>query len=623
MESKLIMISELPQTLPFVVKQYQRGYKWTERQLTELLDDIYLFDKDKEEVYCLQPIIVHNDGQALELIDGQQRLTTIYMILKYLDPESSTFNIQYKTREHSETFLRNERVYDRKKTEWEDYIEKHPNYNNVDVYHFFQAQILIREWFDHHAKDKESQEKFKEKLLNHTGVIWYEPRPSGVDNSPGIEPYQIFRNINAGKICLTDSELIKSVLLIQDRKDCDDSPTLFDRTALSREWDFIEQSLQDHVLWGFLNPEAKHGKEYVNRIEYLFDLCLKHRTEKQSAYELFHAFEKEKDKNGVWNNVKNTFMIFQEWFNDDDLYHWIGYLRATKAFDMNNLLELWRGKGKTKKIFKKDIKKEIQKSLPQPEEINNLNYEAGDDKRKITNLLLFFNIMTLRSKETQEPEAIEWHSRFRFDLYLKESWSLEHIHAQNEVPRSDFGLLAKWLSGSYNYFHKNSKLDSALKKEAVERVFKEDSGNDDGNFQFMKDVFKACSDIDNEKYQTITDWKSKPSLPSGITIDVLVKLAECLKDETIHTIGNLALLSGDLNSGLSNLYFDEKRDRLISYDKKGRYILPATKNVFLKYYSDSTNESNFAIYGWSEQDQDNYKKDIENTLEAFGKEIES
>ena len=80
----------------FYISSYQRGYRWSEQQVQDLLDDLYQFTKNRvsgsKEFYCLQPIIVkkHNwklnniETNGWEVIDGQQRLTTIRILLEYL-----------------------------------------------------------------------------------------------------------------------------------------------------------------------------------------------------------------------------------------------------------------------------------------------------------------------------------------------------------------------------------------------------------------------------------------------------------------------------------------------------------------------------------------------------------
>lgn len=86
----LLPINDLIKEKPFsfYIPSYQRGYRWTERQVTDLLDDICEFikkDKTKDEFYCLQPVVVKPNNDTWEVIDGQQRLTTIYLLLKYFN----------------------------------------------------------------------------------------------------------------------------------------------------------------------------------------------------------------------------------------------------------------------------------------------------------------------------------------------------------------------------------------------------------------------------------------------------------------------------------------------------------------------------------------------------------
>ena len=48
--------------LHFYILYYQRGYRWTPQQVTDLLDDIWAFTREKTgketEFYCLQPVVV-------------------------------------------------------------------------------------------------------------------------------------------------------------------------------------------------------------------------------------------------------------------------------------------------------------------------------------------------------------------------------------------------------------------------------------------------------------------------------------------------------------------------------------------------------------------------------------
>ena len=94
----------------FYVSSYQRGYRWEETEVVRLLDDIYSTEGKRN--YCLQPVVVRKNSDRYELIDGQQRLTTIYLIYRFMNEESfgfidePRFTLSYETREKSEDFLK-------------------------------------------------------------------------------------------------------------------------------------------------------------------------------------------------------------------------------------------------------------------------------------------------------------------------------------------------------------------------------------------------------------------------------------------------------------------------------------------------------------------------------------
>jgi len=94
----------------FFIPSYQRGYRWGEQQVQKLLDDVWNFSqfKTKDEFYPLQPIVVFNDKSNYEVIDGQQRITTIYIILKYLQNLFNEIENNKKDIEKIKTILPNQ-----------------------------------------------------------------------------------------------------------------------------------------------------------------------------------------------------------------------------------------------------------------------------------------------------------------------------------------------------------------------------------------------------------------------------------------------------------------------------------------------------------------------------------
>ena len=111
-----LLANEQGQPLHYWIPDYQRGYRWQPRQVVQLLDDIWEFIQNSEggninAFYCLQPLVIKPHGDRFEVVDGQQRLTTIYILLTYLKELAAMigkqrFKLSYETRgEANEPFL--------------------------------------------------------------------------------------------------------------------------------------------------------------------------------------------------------------------------------------------------------------------------------------------------------------------------------------------------------------------------------------------------------------------------------------------------------------------------------------------------------------------------------------
>ena len=158
----------------FNVPAYQRGYRWDKLNVTDLLDDLLEFIQDGSsgKFYCLQPLVVKKIGvNQYNVIDGQQRLTTIFIILKYLENLlkeengiDEIYTLSYETRKDSKDFLQNIAG----KTQDE-------SNQNMDYFCMYQAYEATKSWF----KNKNASELL-EIFTNskddkyHIEFIWYE-----------------------------------------------------------------------------------------------------------------------------------------------------------------------------------------------------------------------------------------------------------------------------------------------------------------------------------------------------------------------------------------------------------------------------------------------------------------
>ena len=143
--------------LKFNIPAYQRGYRWEKQEVTELLDDLWAFSEanDSGDFYCLQPIVLmeNKEDGSYDVLDGQQRLTTLYIILTYLEkagtPQSlgladyTIFSLDYTTRKDCESFLRQK-----------EFINTGIDDSNIDYFHICNAYTHIERWFNIHPEAK-------------------------------------------------------------------------------------------------------------------------------------------------------------------------------------------------------------------------------------------------------------------------------------------------------------------------------------------------------------------------------------------------------------------------------------------------------------------------------------
>lgn len=88
----------------YIIPIYQRSYAWEKDQIEQLITDIY-DSKDTEKYYLGSLIVDKEDAHLFSVIDGQQRLTTLFLLLSYLAPEYISTNLRFEARDKSNKTL--------------------------------------------------------------------------------------------------------------------------------------------------------------------------------------------------------------------------------------------------------------------------------------------------------------------------------------------------------------------------------------------------------------------------------------------------------------------------------------------------------------------------------------
>lgn len=584
----------------FYIPSYQRGYRWTSVEVKALLKDIWEFKQnppkheagEEEPFYCLQPIVVKEkswDNKSYwEVIDGQQRLTTLFIILNHINlieisnkPEK-LFLLDYQTRNNCNVFFK-----DIENTELAN--------SNIDFYYINEAHKTINKWFTDKKEENDSiRRDFRSALLQDVQIIWYEAQINDKENEES-DSIDIFTRLNIGKIPLTNAELVKALFL--QKGNFAENEVSLKQLQIASEWDIIEKTLQDESFWLFIyNPS--NSLKYDNRIEYIFDL-MKGKTKEKETYFTFYEFNKEftQSRNGnnkpdidaIWLKIKKYFLSFEEWYNNKKYYHMVGYL-----IDCGININTIKGEAQngTKADFEKYLKEEIRKQVDC--QIDDLSYK---DKR-IKKVLLLFNIQTILATKAADI-------RFPFFRYKDEKWDIEHIRSQtdkeiNKSNRKDWAIdVLEYFSGLRD-ISSDSALNS-LKKE-IDKFCSEEKDNKKSEQNLTTRLLGlACSEI------------IKDEAFNQLYKDVEYFFEEHSEFEDKDGIGNLALLDAKTNRSYGNAMFSIKRKNVIYNDMNGVFVPISTKNVFLKSYTKKLGD----VMHWTEKDAEDYCNAIKQTLTDF------
>lgn len=447
----------------FFVPGYQRGYRWGRQEVEALLNDLWEFylqtDGEKNTFYCLQPIVLYKDEQAREkLLDGQQRLTTIYLLLSYLDSrrreegyDKPLFTLEYATREDSADFLA-KKLFASEESEVA---------SNVDYHYMRAAYGYIKYWFTQAPKHPGAAGKLIPFLLDEDGkgpnvrVIEYYVE----DDS---DPIDVFLRLNQGKIPLTDAELTKALFLQSDKYDAKLLPYVSPKLDLiAGEWYAYEQQLSVPKFWHFISPyDAQSTPPSIRLLLELAARDLQSATSYKNTPELWESKkythpcytifsdylqgysgeERLKKIGEIWERIYTIFGLISEWYEDQELYHYVGYLMCTESSKRITLLRklLKQAKTCTAPEFKASLRRAIGKKIERIR-LNELSYE--ESQADIHQVLLLHNI----HQHIFTSEQI----RFPFDLYTRRSgrWSIS-MHSSPSLCEIERSRLASSRSTS-------------------------------------------------------------------------------------------------------------------------------------------------------------------------------
>src|SRR5690554_1291701 len=427
------------------IPAYQRGYKWGSGEgeaVTLLLEDLLSAFRQKKEEYYLQYITVKpiTIEKKLEVIDGQQRITTLSIILSVLaylsdepSPNYANKKLHYAIREN----FFDEYVYDPnnlkkiKDTKWEDFIkEGGEELNKQDVYYLHAAVRKCFSFIEVNKSKDFSLSGFYDFVLNSTKVI-----VNSIEQHVASET--VFKNLNSNQVPLSETELIKALLITNaGRKQVNQSEAHFRevmevRLGLGRMWDDIQNwSSIPSIKTFYFNSRDDAMHEFLKLVALVMgikSLPAKEKSKTENKRQLFNFFSKADVKEVIAQMVE-LHKRLADWYSQDNLYHLIGLCRFAKESGHNNLKFIADCyKASTKPELNEILKSKKKKLIKREEDgLNPSALSYGEDTDQIHAILLSLSVFS----QSADSEKQHISRRFDFNSFLKEQWSLEHIFPQ-------------------------------------------------------------------------------------------------------------------------------------------------------------------------------------------------
>lgn len=606
----------------FVIPSFQRGYRWEEKQVKDLLEDIKQFANDdyvKSNSYFLQPIVVKPikyKGQddivvdAYEVLDGQQRLTTMLLVLKELLRG-------YVNQNDAQKFP--SLLYDIIYTNRPQLDFDRPNAaDNIDSYYLRASYDTIKAWCENNEDFTEIIRcLFYKTVKKQVKIIWYAIE----EDSKELVSINIFNRLNKGKISLTSSELIKALFIMDyDLRAGDDT---LPAEQLSMEWNEMERKFQDENFWYFISDDNKTTQTHI---DVLFDFvtCRGEETDSDYSYREFqklYDFCRDQERNhtndkfqskwsddiqnmqDAWKHVRKTFDRMVAWYEDNLYYHYVGYL-VTIGFtplQIFNHIEAEKAKCKETSSGYEWTVDDTMQSLRRMmmERFRQGNKYIGKDaidefeykSEFVPRVLLLFNVESCRKGQNV---------RFAFDRYKKGKWDVEHVDSQNDATLQEFEDRMRWMRNVLFVLQmEQTERSKELTKECESLIAKFTARNTVVQKEYL------------EFYLKVNKYYSAESGENDADVDLTTKKKDY--------ISNLTLLDSATNREYKDAPFAYKRYCIVKYDRQGdRFIPLCTRNLFLKYYSDSDHESSYLDrLRWNSADRAGYMKAIHEAVDPI------
>ena len=571
------------ESVTFIIPYLQRAYKWKEKQAKQMLEDFSEFLKQEKTYYCMQPLaVVKTEDNKYELLDGQQRLTTLLILWRILfeDNKENTFYpyiFEYERDSSESNTLLNRYSFITESDE----IKK-GEHRNIDEYYMSKVYGAIKQYFiDNSDNQKEDFKKLLKGEGKHILFLWYEVNEE--------EKHTTFANLNSGKIELTCSELIKAILLSDDNKESSDNNGLPDKSLVAAQYAEMEEAFNDDRLWYMLQTDEPLYNG--SRMDLLFNMVL---NINRKAYEadpkaaFYKVYARRADLSRFWKDCRAYFVRIMDLYKNPYTYHYIGYLTYIKD---NNKIDDWV------KAYKElglkgcieQMKSKVRGSISGLDDLEKITY-SNTSKTTLRKIFILHNIQTIlihyEAIKTANLGLRFSYEQFPFELLYSQKWDIEHIASLTDNPLTKQKDREDWIA--------SAKAD-------------------------YPEIFAQRPELNNE-----IDLFEKDSKTEKFThiYNEIVGSAESNSPQNKDGLGNLVLLDRHTNRSYHNSLYKRKRKIILAasnIDNQNKeyqvtYIPRCTLNVFLKTYNTGLDVK---LGEWTQDDYDKYLGDLKEKLEQI------
>lgn len=567
MNATITLREYLEKRKTFIIPNYQRGYIWgknksgdTKNAVEYMLEDSLIPGFNNQSQIFVQGITVTEKDDEIVLIDGQQRTTFFYLLLKSLGYKD-VFRMKYEVRKESDDYLASYKLL-------EDIIEKQ-NEEFQDIYFFKKTLRIISDKIQ-----KLSKEDFLEYLLDNVKFLYID--------IPLDKATKVFSMMNGSKALMKDEELIKAELLrlaslndfsFEKKSDYEKNAVEWDnnmlRSRYAREW--------DKWLQWWNRDDVKKLYKHTNVMGYLIQTYLYEKTKKDLTFSVF--------KNSLLSNqnpleAKQTFdglrhmqKRFEDTFQNPILYNKVGAIIRIVKNEEKFIQWYFADEKKSDSELDKYYKWAFIGATHN--EICEDNQEQFDKRYNE-----MYNILSSNNLYIENPEEA-----FRF--LLRMNIDEDNLQEEGKGRKFDFSIWDNSTRGrSLEHIYPKSKV---LHKEIIDGVRKIVKGD--------KDTLEQLPSKD-EGY--IARVSCKTFLESGERITA-----------SEHSIGNLVLLYKDDNSAFNASSFEDKKNMFFKHPEESK----ESKAIFKSRHLMHTIYK-FACSSWNGND---IAKNKYQTLEDFRK----